>query len=106
MNRRNFIYLLGCGCVSMGFGACTTTPITKRRQLKLLPETKLNAQAAALYEKVKEKEKLSNDIITLNQIKNIGKKIENSISAYFLQNNLDDPTTNFSWEYILIDKKK
>ena len=90
----------------MGFGACTTTPITKRRQLKLLPESKLNAQAAALYEKVKEKEKLSNDIITLNQIKNIGKKIENSISAYFLQNNLDDPTTNFSWEYILIDKKK
>ena len=90
----------------MGFGACTSTPITKRRQLKLLPESKLNAQAAALYEKVKEKEKLSNDTKTLNQIKEIGQKIETSISRYFSQNNLEDPTINFSWEYILIDKKK
>ena len=106
MNRRNFIYLLGCGCISVGLSACTTTPITKRRQLKLLPESKLNAQAAVLYEKVKNKEKLSKDTKTLNQIKDIGKKIENSISAYFAKNNLNDPTINFDWEYILIDKKK
>ena len=47
MNRRNFIYLLGCGCVSFGLNACTTTPITDRRQLKLLPEAKdrLNKRA-------------------------------------------------------------
>ena len=55
MNRRNFIYLLGCGCVSAGLHACTTAPITERRQLKLVPESRLNAQAAQLYEKVKKK---------------------------------------------------
>ena len=61
MNRRNFIYLLGCGCFSLGFHSCTTTPITERRQLKLIPESKLNAQAAEIFEKVKKKEKLSDD---------------------------------------------
>ena len=106
MNRRNFIYLLGCGCLSMGLTSCTTAPITERRQLKLISESKLNAQAAALYEKVKEKSKLSDDIKSLNKIKKIGSKIEYSISKYFDQNNLKDPTTNFDWEYILIDNPK
>ena len=32
--------------------------------------------------------------------------MENSISEYFHQSNLADPTLNFDWEYILIDNKK
>ena len=106
MNRRNFIYLLGCGCLSAGLHACTTAPITDRRQLKLIPESKLNAQAAQLYEKVKQKAKLSDDKESLDKIIAIGSKIETSISEYFYKNNMDDPTSNFSWEYILIDNKK
>ena len=97
---------MGCGCISIGLHSCSTAPITERRQLKILPESKLNAQAAQIYEKVKEKEKMSEDIKTLNLIKNIGSKIENSISEYFYRENLDDPTTNFQWEYILIENKK
>ncbi len=106
MNRRNFIHLIGCGCLSVGLQSCSTAPITQRKQLKILPESKLNAQAAQIYNKVKEKEKMSNDIESLNLIKNIGSKIENSISEYFYRENLDDPTSNFQWEYILIENKK
>jgi len=106
VNRRNFIYLLGCGCVSFGLNSCASVPITERKQLKLIPEANLNAKAALLYEKVKEKEKLSKDLETLKKIKKIGSKIEYAISEYFARNNKPDPTNNFDWEYILIDKKK
>ena len=83
---------MGCGCASFGLHACTSVPITERKQLRLIPEAKLNAQAEQLYEKVKEKEKLSKDITTLNKIKNIGSKIENSITEYFARSNQPDPT--------------
>tara|TARA_B100001250_G_scaffold401535_1_gene413535 strand:+ start:908 stop:1735 length:828 start_codon:yes stop_codon:yes gene_type:complete len=106
VNRRNFIYILGCGCVSLGIHGCSSVPITERRQLKLIPESNLNAKAAQVYEKVKDKAKLSDDQNTLNKIKEIGSKMEYSISEYFDRNNLPDPTTNFSWEYILIENKK
>ena len=106
MDRRKFLTFVSCGCCSALLNSCTTAPITERRQLKLIPESKLNAQAAEIFEKVKEKEKLSDDIDTLNLIKKIGSKMENSISEYFYQSNLDDPTTNFDWEYILIENKK
>ena len=97
---------MGCGCCGMILNSCTTTPITDRKQLKIIPETKLNAQAAAIFEKIKEKEKMSDDKKSLNLIKEIGKNMENSISEYFYQSNLDDPTKLFDWEYILIDNKK
>ena len=32
--------------------------------------------------------------------------MEDAIGEYFYQSNLSDPTTNFQWEYILIDNKK
>ena len=97
---------MGCGCASFGLHSCSSVPITDRKQLRLIPEAKLNAQAEQLYEKVKEKEKLSKDINTLNKIKDIGAKIENSITEYFARNNQPDPTTDFKWEYILIENKK
>ena len=106
MNRRKFLSYLGCGCSGLIMTNCSTTPITDRRQLRIIPEYKLNAQAAQIYEKIKEKEKMSDDIKTLNKIKDIGKRMENSISEYFSKTGMDDPTINFDWEYILIDKKK
>jgi len=106
MNRRKFLNYIGCGCCGVMINGCSTAPITDRRQLKIIPESKLNAQAAQIYEKVKEKEKMSDDIKSLNEIKDIGKRMENSISEYFYRTGIDDPTINFDWEYILIDNKK
>ena len=106
MNRRKFLGYLGCSCYSMFLPSCATAPITERKQLKIISEAKLNAQAAAIYEKVKKKEKMSNDKKTLNDIKKIGSKMEAAISEYFYQSNIADPTINFDWEYILIDNKK
>ena len=97
---------MGCGCCGVIMNSCSTTPITDRRQLRIIPEAKLNAQAAKIYEQIKLKEKMSDDKKTLNQIKEIGKKMEDSISEYFNQSNIEDPTVNFNWEYILIDNKK
>ena len=106
MDRRKFLTYVSCGCCNLMLVSCGTTPITERRQLKLIPEAKLNAQAAQIYNKVKKNEKLITDTKELNQIINIGKKMQDSISEYFYQTNQNDPTTYFDWEYILIDNKK
>jgi len=106
MNRRKFLSYISCGCCGFVLNACSTAPITERRQLKIIPESKLNAQAAEIYEKVKEKEKLITDTKQIDEIKEIGKKMENAIGEYFYKEKLNDPTVNFDWEYILIDNKK
>ena len=106
MDRRKFLSYVGCGCCGFVMNACSTAPITDRRQFKIIPEAKLNAQAAQIYEKIKNKEKMSNDKKTLAEIKKIGGRMEDSISEYFAKSNIDDPTAGFKWDYILIEDKK
>jgi predicted Zn-dependent protease len=106
INRRKFLEVFGgCTCGLM-ISSCSTAPITDRKQLKLIPETTLNRQAAQIYENVKRKTKLSDDKKQLDEIKDIGSRIEESVSLYFDSKNIKDPTYNFQWEYILIDNDK
>ena len=74
MNRRKFLGFVGCSCCSILVHSCANAPFTERKQLKLIPEEKLNRQAAQIYQKVKKNEKMSEDLKTFNQIKEIGKK--------------------------------
>ena len=83
INRMNFLKIfLGCIC-AISLVACSTAPITERKQLKLIPESTLNKQAAQIYINVQRKTKLSDDKKQLEEIKEIGLNIENAVSAYF-----------------------
>ena len=106
INRRKFLGLIGCCTCGLIIPSCTTVPITERRQLSIYSESYINRHAFQLYENVKRKTKLSNDKKTLSEIKEIGKRIEDSVSSYFDSTNQKNPTANFSWEYILIDNDK
>ena len=106
INRRRFLEYIGCCTCGLIISSCSTVPITERRQISIIPESTLNRQAAEVYEKVKSKEKLSDDLNQLNEIKEIGRRIEEAVSEYFYRNNIADPTAYFQWEYILVDNKK
>jgi len=106
INRRKFLEIFGyCSC-GLIITSCSTAPITERRQLRLIPENTINKQAAQIYEQVKIKTKLSNDKKQLEEIIEVGSKIENAVSSFFISKNGQDPTFNFQWEYILIDNDK
>ena len=106
INRRKFLGLFGCGCCSLILPSCSTVPITERKQLSLIPEATINRQAAAAYENFRRKTKLITKGTQLKKIKEIGNKIENSVSAFFLKKGEDDPTSNFEWDYVLVDNDK
>ena len=106
INRRKFLNLFGCGCCSLLLPSCSTVPITDRKQLTLIPEAKINSQAAAAYEQFRSKTKIINSGSQLEEVKNIGKRIEKSVSAYFNKKGETDPTANFGWDYILVDNDK
>ena len=106
INRRKFLGIIGCCSCGLVINSCTTAPITQRKQLRILPESTLNRQAAQIYENVKKKTKLSNDKKQLDEIKEIGSRIENAVSMYFDSIDKRDPTYNFQWEYILVDNDK
>ena len=106
VNRRKFIEIFGCGCCSLILPSCSTVPITKRRQLSIYPEATINRQASAAYETFRTKTKIINSGKDLAAIKKIGKRIEFSVSKFFTDKDGSDPTSNFQWDYILVDNDK
>ena len=106
INRRKFLGLFGCGCCSIMMNSCSTVPITERKQLSVIPEARINNQAAAAYEEFRRKSKLINKGSQLNEIKKIGGRIEKAVKVFFQNQGKNDPTQNFEWDYILVDNDK
>ncbi|MDC0385312.1 M48 family metallopeptidase [Pelagibacteraceae bacterium] len=106
MNRRKFLEYFGCGCCSLILPSCSTVPITERRQLSIIPESRINRQAAAAYENFRSKTKLITRGSQLQEVREIGKKMEVAVSAFFEKEGKADPTKNFGWDYVLVDNDK
>jgi predicted Zn-dependent protease len=106
INRRKFLELFSYGCCGLILPSCTTVPITNRKQLSIYPEGKINNSAAKAYEKFKSKNKLITEGKQITTIKDIGKRIEYSVSSFFLKDGGKDPTSNFEWDYILVNNDK
>ena len=99
INRRKFLGLFGCSCCSLILPSCSTVPITDRKQLSIIPEAKINSQAAAAYEQFRTKAKLIKSGPQLKEVIEIGKRIEVSVSSFFENKKEQDPTRNFGWDY-------
>ena len=106
INRRKFLGYFGCGCCSLILPSCSTVPITERKQLSIIPESRINKQAAAAYENFRNKSKLITTGSQLRKVREIGKKIEIAVSAFFEKEEKEDPTKNFGWDYVLVDNDK
>ena len=106
INRRKFLEYFGCSCCSLILPSCTTVPITERKQLSIISEARINRQAEAAYESFRSKTKLITAGSQLKEVKEIGKKIEFAVSAFFEKQGKDDPTKNFGWDYVLVDNDK
>ena len=106
IDRRKFLGLFGSGCCSLILPSCSTVPITDRKQLTIIPESKINTQSAAAYEKFRTKAKLIKIGPQLKEVTEIGKRIEIAVSAFFTNKGEEDPTRNFGWDYILVDNDK
>ena len=106
INRRKFLGYFTCSCCSIILPSCSTVPITDRKQLSIIPEARINKQAAAAYETFRSKTKLIKSGSQLNEIREIGKRIEFAVSKFFENQGKEDPTKNFGWDYILVDNDK
>ena len=106
INRRKFLGYFGCSCCSLILPSCSTVPITERKQLSIIPESRINNQAAAAYENFRNKSKLITSGSQLKEIREIGKRMEVAVSTFFEKQGKEDPTRNFGWDYVLVDNDK
>ncbi len=92
--RKCLSYFSGVGVLALLIVACVTTPVTGRKQLRLLPESQMNTMGVQAYSEMLSKEKLSTDKRLNDMVARIGKQIAAASGK------------NYEWEFKLIDDPK
>lgn len=89
------------------FAACSTVPLTGRKQLSLIDESQIQQQAATAYQQFLKdpKTKVITGTSDAQRVKNVGSRIASAITRYMNQNGYGD-RYNYNWEFNLVDSKE
>jgi predicted Zn-dependent protease len=86
--------------------ACTTVPITGRRQLNLVSDAQMQSLSYDAYDQFLKENKLSRDAKATAMVKRAGQRIQSAVEQYMAQNNLSAELEGFQWEFNLIEDKQ
>lgn len=89
------------------FAACSTVPLTGRRQLSLVDDKTMQQQATLAYRELLNdpKTKVVKGTANAQTVQNVGRKIAQAVESYLQQQGYADQY-QFSWEFNLIDDQQ
>jgi predicted Zn-dependent protease len=85
--------------------ACSTVPITGRRQLSLLPAESMLSMSLSQYDQFLKENQLSRNPAQTQMVKRVGLRIQKAVEQYFAQNNMSHQLANYAWEFNLVESK-
>lgn len=85
------------------FVACTTVPITGRRQLNLVSDAQMQSLSYDAYDQFLKENKLSRDAQATAMVKRVGQRIQGAVEQYMAANGLSNELQGFQWEFNLIE---
>ena len=83
--------------------ACSTVPLTGRRQLSLVPESDMMSLSFSEYDKFLKSNKLSTDKNSAAMVKRVGERIERAVETYMASAGLSKNLDGYKWEFNLVD---
>lgn len=83
--------------------ACTTVPITGRRQLNLVSDAQMQSLSYDAYDQFLKENKLSRDAQATAMVKRAGQRIQRAVEQYMSQQGLSQELQGFQWEFNLIE---
>jgi predicted Zn-dependent protease len=88
--------------------SCSRNAVTGRKQLSLIPESELQAQAITQYQSFLSQAKVVNTKGSRDaeMVKRVGTRIANAITQYYSAQGKPDILSGYEWEFNLVDDKQ
>ncbi len=96
------IYLLTISLLSFFFMACSSAPITGRKQLQLIPESEMLSMSFSQYNQFLKEHQESNDAQQVALVRKVGSNIASAVEQYLRQNGKAGEISSYKWEYHLV----
>ena len=86
--------------------ACSTVPITGRKQINVIPNSEIIPLFSQSYQEVLKESKLSTNREQTAQVKRVGDRIRRAAEQYFIDNGQANYLSDFQWEFNLIESNE
>jgi predicted Zn-dependent protease len=88
------------------FQSCSLVPLTGRRQLSLVSDADMLSTSFVQYDQFLKENKMSTNTAQTNEVKQVGRRIQNAVTTYFARNKMSQDLNGFAWEFNLIESKE
>jgi predicted Zn-dependent protease len=83
--------------------ACSTVPITGRRQLSLVSKGEMQSMSYQQYGEFLKSNKLSTNKTATDMVKRVGTRIQKAVETYFASQGMTSQLDGYKWEYNLVE---
>lgn len=86
--------------------ACSTVPLTGRKQLNFIPSSQMLSMSFQEYGAFLDSNKVSSNVQQKQMVVRVGTKIQHAVEQYMAQQNLSDRLNGYKWEFNLVESKE
>jgi len=88
--------------------ACSTNPVTGRKQFKLVSEQEVQAMASQEYQSFLSTNRVVSPSADRDaeMVRRVGQRIANAVTQYYNQKGLSSALEGYKWEFNLVDSKE
>ncbi|MCA9785521.1 MAG: M48 family metallopeptidase [Calditrichaeota bacterium] len=83
--------------------ACSTVPITGRKQLNLIPISTMNSMSATEYGNFLSGAQLSTNAIQTDMVRRVGERVQAAVERYFTSKGMAGELSNYDWTFNLVE---
>lgn len=83
--------------------ACSTVPVTGRKQFNIIPDSEMLSMSYSQYDQFLNENKLSTNKEQTEMVKRIGHKIEGAVTEYLTELQFTDLLDGYEWEFNLVE---
>ncbi len=104
--HRQILLVVGILVTSLLYVACSTVPLTGRKQLNLIPASQMLSMSYQEYGDFLKSNKVSTDAQGTAMVKRIGGRVQGAVERYFREKGLQSSLSGYQWEFNLIEDKQ
>lgn len=85
--------------------ACSTVPLTGRKQLNLIPQGEMLSMSYQQYGEFLKTNKVTTDDQQLQMVRGVGARIQKAVETYFAGKGLSGALKDYKWEFNVVQSK-
>jgi len=86
--------------------ACSTVPITGRKQLSLVSKGEMQSMSYSQYGEFLKTNKVSTNKQSTDLVRRVGTRIQKGVESYFNQKGMADQLAGYQWEFNLVENNQ